>query len=147
MGSSSWSHDFYAEREAVRTRKGVDAFAYHSRTVSKPRAEQTVHPQMNPLGVTRESRDSDAHPNSVAIGVILDETGSMQDTPRIMREALPKLMGLIMSKGVQDPQILFGAVGDETNREVASLQIGQFESGVAIVDAPALLGREVWVLL
>lgn len=134
MGNSSWSNDFYREREANRVKSGVDAFAYHATTVRKPRNEQTVHPQMNPLGVTRESRDSDAHPASIAIGVILDETGSMSNTPIIMREALPRLMATVMGKGVQDPQVLFGAVGDETNHEVASLQIGQFESGAEMAD-------------
>ena len=130
MGHSSWSSDFYREREAERVTRGVDAFAYHREVVAKPVAEQKVHPQMDPRGVTRESRDSDAHPESLAIGVILDETGSMSGTPIVMREHLPKLMAELEKRGVKDTQILFGACGDADNNEIAPLQIGQFESGV-----------------
>jgi hypothetical protein len=134
MGSSYWSNDFYRDREAERVRTGKDAFAYHRETVVKPVAEQKVHDLMSPMGVTRESRDSDNHPESIAIGVILDETGSMAKTPIVMREQLPKLMDLIASRGVADAQILFGAVGDSSNGEIAPLQIGQFESGVEMAD-------------
>jgi len=134
MGASSWSNDYYRDREAERVKSGVDAFAYHAATSRKPVAERTVHAQMDPKGVTRESRDSDNHPESVAIGVILDETGSMAKTPIVMREQLPSLMDLIASKGVKDAQILFGAVGDATNHEIAPLQIGQFESGTEMAD-------------
>ena len=89
---------------------------------------------MNPYGVTRESRDSDEHPESIAIGVILDQTGSMKDTPREIQKVLPKLMTALVAGGVKDPQVLFGAVGDTTNHEVASCQIGQFESGLEMED-------------
>lgn len=134
MGHSYWSNDFYAEREAERVRAGKDAFEYSKATAAKPVVERKVHPQMDPKSVIRESRDSDSHPESIAIGVILDETGSMRTTPMTMRENLPRLMDLLVSRGVKDPQILFGAVGDATNNEVASLQIGQFESGAEMAD-------------
>jgi hypothetical protein len=89
---------------------------------------------MNPFKVTRESRDSDKHPESIAIGLILDETGSMQNTPREAQKALPKLMTALIEGGVKDPQVLFGACGDTANGEVASCQIGQFESGLEMED-------------
>jgi len=130
MGHSNWSNDFYRDQEADRVKSGVDAFAYHATVAAKPIAEQKVHPQMDPKGVMRESRDSDAHPESRAIALMLDETGSMRETPIVMREHLPTLMSQIEKKGGKDPQILFGAIGDATNHEKASLQTGQFESGV-----------------
>lgn len=134
MGASYWSNDYYRDREAERVKSGVDAFAYSKATAAKPVHEQKVNDLLNPKGVTRESRDSDNHPESLAIAVICDETGSMRTTPMTMRDNLPSLMGLMVGKGVKDPQILFGAVGDASYREAAPLQIGQFESGTEMAD-------------
>ena len=78
---------------------------------------------MDPKGVTRESRDSDEHPESVAIGVLLDVTGSMHSTPITMQKSLPKLMDVVKEAGVAHPHILFGAVGDHRSDKVP-LQVG-----------------------
>ena len=96
-------------------------------------ADRAVHLKMNPRGVTvRESRDSDAHPESHAGAVLLDVTGSMQGVPRVLQARLPRLMGLLIRKGYLDhPQILIGAIGDATC-DAAPLQVGQFESGIEI---------------
>lgn len=134
MGYSNWSDNFYHDRERVRAETGTDAFVYHSAMAATPVAERKVHPQMDPKGIIRESRDSDEHPESLAIAVILDETGSMAGTPRVMQQALPALMRQLVDNGCEHPQVLFGAVGDETNNEAASLQIGQFESGIEMDD-------------
>ena len=133
MGYSTWSDDFYKDREAERAKTGATVFGYH-KDVSSGKVAKQVHAKMDPKGITRESRDSDDHPDSVAIGVILDETGSMAGTPIIMQKALPELMDKIKAGGIEHPQILFGAVGDESNGEAASIQIGQFESGIEMED-------------
>jgi hypothetical protein len=108
--------------------------AYHDDVVSRMSPEERrTHPQMNPHGVTRESRDSVEHPTSLAIGVLLDVTGSMARVPRIVQAQLCQLFGLLL-RGVNDqplvphPQILIGAVGD-AYCDHGPLQIGQFESG------------------
>jgi hypothetical protein len=76
----------------------------------------------------RESRDSDEHPQSNAIAVFLDVTGSMSRVPRVVQERLPQLLGLLLYKNyIPHPQILFGAIGDATCDRVP-LQVGQFES-------------------
>jgi hypothetical protein len=134
MGTSHWSNDFYRDRAEHRAATNANLFDYHAKTAAQPVHERKVHDLMNPKGVTRESRDSDAHPNSVAIAVILDETGSMQSTPVEMQKVLPKLMTTIIEGGTPDPQVLFGAVGDTSNHEAASVQIGQFESGLEMED-------------
>jgi hypothetical protein len=134
MGGSRWSDDFYNDRDLDRKKTGKSAFAYDASIKSDPKAKKTAHPKMDPRGVTRESRDSDAHPNSVAIGVVFDVTGSMGTVPVELQKKLPQLMGLLLRKGyVQDPQILFGAVGDYFADRVP-LQIGQFESGIEMDD-------------
>jgi hypothetical protein len=132
MGTTRWSDDHYRDRAKLRARTGRDAFE-HDHAIRTGAADRAVHQKMNPLGVTvRESRDSDAHPESHAVAVLFDVTGSMQGVPRVLQAHLPKLMGLLIRKGYLDhPQILIGAIGDATC-DAAPLQVGQFESGIEI---------------
>ena len=88
-----------------------------------------MHDALDPLRVgVRESRDSAEHPQSLAIAVLFDVTGSMLGVPRVLQAKLPQLLGLLLRKGyATDPQIMFGAIGDATC-DRAPLQVGQFES-------------------
>ncbi len=132
MGTTRWSDDHYRERARLRSATGADAFE-HDRAIRQGKTARRVHEKMDPQGVlVRESRDSDTHPESHAVAVLLDVTGSMQTVPRILQANLPRLMGLLMRQGYLDhPQILIGAVGDATC-DTAPLQVGQFESGIEI---------------
>jgi hypothetical protein len=132
MGTTRWSDDHYHDRARLRRRTGKDAFE-HDHAVRTGAADRAVHPKMDPRGVSvRESRDSDAHPQSHAVAVLFDVTGSMQGVPRVLQARLPQLMGLLIRKGyLEHPQILIGAVGDATC-DAAPLQVGQFESGIEI---------------
>jgi hypothetical protein len=123
MGSGHWSTDVYAARASYRASTGASAFAYSDGGAT------AVHADLDPRGVTaRESRDSADHPESLAIGVLFDVTGSMGTVPRTLQSKLPDLLGLLLRKGyVRDPHILFGAVGDATC-DRAPLQVGQFEA-------------------
>lgn len=132
MGSSYWSDDFYNDRKAHRAATGTDAFEHHV-AVKTGKTKTATHPKMNPMDVMRESRDSEAHPESVAIGVILDVTGSMCHIPRLIQDNLPKLLKSLNGV-VKDPQILFGAVGDAQAGDQGPLQTGQFESGIEMDD-------------
>jgi hypothetical protein len=134
MGGTYWSDDHYRERANLRARTGRSAFAY-DHDVHAGLAEARVHQQMDPHGVTvRESRDSDAHPTSHAVAILMDVTGSMRQVPAILQANLPRLMGLLIRRGyLEHPQILIGAVGDATC-DRAPLQVGQFESGIEIED-------------
>jgi hypothetical protein len=135
MGYSSYNDDFYRDRVADRVATGTPTFK-HDADVRAGKVTAGVHDLLNIRGKIRESRDSKEHPNSNAIMVIFDETGSMSGVPAILQRELPKLMGLLLRKSyIEDPQILFGAVGDYPNREKAPLQIGQFESGIEMDDA------------
>ncbi|GAA2577110.1 hypothetical protein SMC26_29815 [Actinomadura fulvescens] len=123
MGSGYWSTDVYSAAASYRAATGASAFAYSDGGAT------TVHPSLDPYGVTvRESRDSADHPESLAIAVLFDVTGSMGTVPRTLQAKLPDLLGLLLRKGyVEHPHILFGAVGDATC-DRAPLQIGQFEA-------------------
>ncbi len=125
MGYGSYSHE--AHRAITRTRAKL------------PRQEvfkqRTCHPLMDPQGVgLRESRDSDAHPRSVGVVFALDVTGSMGAIPdTLARKELPGFMRTLMDCGVEDPQLLFMAVGDAYS-DAAPLQVGQFESAAEKMD-------------
>ena len=122
MGSGRWSTDVYDAAARFRAASGASAFAYSDGGATQ------VHPALDPRGVMRESRDSAEHPESLAIAVLFDVTGSMRGVPRALQAKLPQLLGLLLRKGyVEHPQIMFGAIGDATC-DRAPLQVGQFES-------------------
>lgn len=133
MGTSAWSDDFYNDRAKTRAVTGAPTFAYDA-DVKSGKVATEVHPDLDVRGKVRESRDSAEHPESVAVGVVFDVTGSMHRVPVTLQKKLPKLMGMLLRKGyVKDPQVLFGAVGDY-NSDRVPLQIGQFESGLEMED-------------
>ncbi|MBX2872290.1 MAG: hypothetical protein KTR30_09320 [Saprospiraceae bacterium] len=123
MGYTNWSRSAYANLKADYSKKSTNAI-FKSNTTRK------VADDMNPYGLSfRESRDSTAHPNSLAIGVFLDVTGSMRNIPEhLIRHKLGSLMDTLLDHGVEDPQVLFAAIGDHIS-DRAPLQVGQFESG------------------
>jgi hypothetical protein len=123
MGTGLWSANVYDATEGYREATGASAYAYSDG------GARTVHPDLDPFGVgLRESRDSAEHPESLAVAVLFDVTGSMRWVPRTLQAKLPELLGLLRRKGyVEHPQVMFGAIGDATC-DRAPLQIGQFES-------------------
>src|SRR4029453_15461455 len=132
MGNSHWSDAAYQARQNHRHTTNQTAFTYDQHV--RASGVTQVHDQMNPRGATRESRDNDQPPDSVAIGVIFDVTGSMGTVPRVLQTKLGALLRALIQKGyVAHPQILFGAVGDAYCDSVP-LQIGQFESGLEMDD-------------
>ena len=122
MGSGRWSTNVYDAAARFRAASGASAFAYSDGGAT------AVHPSLDPRGATRRSLDSGEHPESLAIAVLFDVTGSMLKVPRTLQTKLPQLLGLLLRHGyVEHPQLLFGAIGDATCDD-APLQIGQFES-------------------
>ena len=110
-------------------------FGYHTKSTAELFSARSINSAMNPYGVRiRESRDSNEHPNSLAIIIALDETGSMGSVPHfLVKEGLPQIMDSIIKKGIKDPQVLFLGIGDH-ECDVAPLQVGQFESSDELLD-------------
>lgn len=125
MGHGNYSHTAHAALVADRSSASY-------REVFK---QQQCHPLMNPHGIKmRESRDSEDHPNTLAIAFALDVTGSMGDIPKLLAtKELPTFMKLVTACGIPDPQLLFMAIGDATS-DNAPLQVGQFESTAELMD-------------
>jgi hypothetical protein len=97
--------------------------------------QSACHPKMNPKGVKfRESRDSQAHPNSLSIVFALDVSGSMGTIPDLLaRKHLPSFMKNLLDAGIPDPQVMFMAIGN-AYADKAPLQAGQFESSEKEMD-------------
>lgn len=129
MGSGRWSTNVYDEHARHKAAAGMSTFDYSDTLHRGPRGSWRVHETLNPHGVKfRESRDSEEHPESTAIAIMFDVTGSMLGIPVTLQSKLPGLLGLLLRKNyVSHPQILFGAIGDATCDQVP-LQVGQFES-------------------
>jgi len=108
---------------------------YATASASEIFKEKKVNNAMNPNGVKlRESRDSNEHPNSLAIILALDVTGSMGSIPvHLIKKGLPNVMEGIIKGGIKDPQMLFLGIGDHECDD-APLQVGQFESSDALLD-------------
>jgi hypothetical protein len=126
MGHSSWSNDAYSKLKAD----------YSGKTRGEVFTNTSIDKNMSPRGITfRESRDSDIHPNSLAIGVFLDVTGSMGSIPDILiRNKLGHLMNTLIAHGVPDAHVLFGGIGDHYS-DYYPLQVGQFEAGTQELNA------------
>ena len=130
MGGSRFdAGDWKDYASTASTRSYSDTFARKStKTTKDPRTS------FNPITIMmRESRDSAANPNSTAIILAFDETGSMGSIPyHFIKEGLGKLMTEIYDrKPVPDPHIMVLAVGDvEWDR--APLQATQFEADITI---------------
>ncbi|WP_417908827.1 hypothetical protein [Candidatus Electronema sp. PJ] len=127
MGWGSYSVDDRAARAA--------SVGYGTKSAHEIFSQRSINNAMNPHGIrVRESRDSAEHPNSVAIILALDVTGSMGSIPHhLVKEGLPKIMGRIIQSGTPDPQLLFLAIGDH-ECDNSPLQVGQFESNDELLD-------------
>ena len=138
MGGGNWSTDVYASTTGATLRSGKSGFEYTDTTRSRGMAEWKAHETLDPKSVNkngdhagdniRESLDVPGKADSIAVAVLFDVTGSMGEIPETLLTKLPALLGLVQMKGyVEDPQILFGAIGDATSDRVP-LQVAQFEA-------------------
>jgi len=106
-----------------------------SSTSSQIFSARSMEERFNPYYITmRESRDNEDHPNSTPVIIGLDTTGSMGYlSAEIAKNGLNETMLKIYStKPIEDPQIMFAAIGDVVDR--APLQVTQFESDIRIAE-------------
>ena len=123
--------DYSSSRRSVRATN----LGYFTKPKEQIFQQQSINNAMNPKGIgIRESRDSEEHPNSLAIIIALDVTGSMGSVPHyLVKEGLPHIVEQIINAGILDPQILFLGIGDHVV-DSAPLQVGQFESSDELLD-------------
>jgi len=123
MGSGRWSSKDWAD-----TRSAYSASA--APTVDHIYKSRAMNSDLDPINVKiRESRDSDDNPNSTALIVGLDVTGSMSHVLDAMaREGLGTLVHQIYDrKPISDPHVMIMGIGD-MEWDNAPLQVTQFEA-------------------
>lgn len=102
----------------------------HARTVDDIYIKKEIHPDFDPKNIKiREARDSVNSPNSTALIVALDVTGSMDRVLDSMaRTGLSTLATEVYArKPISDPHIMYMGVGDVDAGDRAPLQCTQFE--------------------
>lgn len=137
MGSGLYSSETYKRATVTRSLRGESDFQYSD---SNP---ERVHPDLDPLRINKkklgklESRDSEEHPNSLAIIVDFDVTGSNYSRAKVAQKKLNKLMDGITAV-LPDAQIAVWANDDVTcpypSKIGASMQMSEFESDNRIDD-------------
>jgi hypothetical protein len=128
MGSGSFNSDRYYNDAKTRSSHGIDDFDY-SKTHS------TVHDSLDPRRINKkplkklESRDSAEHPESNAVLLSFDVTGSNYQRAVQAQKALPALMDLL-PKYLPHPQVAMAANDDLncTSVDSGALQVSDFES-------------------
>ena len=132
MGGGSYS----TSNRVLRHTKDYGSYDnFQKSSINEVFTKRNIESAMNPNGVKiRESRDSEEHPESIAIIIGLDVTGSMGTVPHhLVKEGLPTIMENILKKDIRDPQVLFLGIGDHFVDE-APLQVSQFESSDELLD-------------
>jgi hypothetical protein len=127
MGHGSYSLEGRIQRSK--------ALGYDTKSRHEIFSQKSINNAMDPYNIrVRESRDSIEHPESVAIVLGLDVTGSMGSIPHfLVKKGLPTIVDRIIKGGIPDPQVLFLGLGDH-ECDNAPLQVGQFESSDELVD-------------
>lgn len=127
MGGGRWSANDWKSYSDTKIKGKTTRTVYSSNKLNQ---------DLNPKGVVRESRDSVDNPNSNAIIIALDVTGSMDPVLDSMaRKGLPTLATEIYErKPIEDPHIMFMGVGDWNAGDRAPLQATQFEADIRIAE-------------
>lgn len=127
----------------LRASTGVKDFAYTEEAAKT----QKIHPNLDPLRINRkpagilESRDSAEHPDSNAVMVCFDVTGSNYSNAVLAQKKLPNLMALL-AKYLPDPQVAVAANDDYKFVGRNCIQISDYESDIRIDEHI----RNVWLV-
>jgi hypothetical protein len=129
MGGGRWDTGSYTRSASARAACGKKDFEY----TESEEAKTKVHSNLDPRRINKkpfqklESRDSDEHPNSNAIFMSFDVTGSNLQNAQVAQKKLPNLMEMLI-RYIDDPQVLIAANDDDEYVGERALQISDFES-------------------
>jgi hypothetical protein len=140
MGGGSWDSGTYHSTKSTRAANNVPDFAY-------TQSATNVHANLDPKRINKkpfgklESRDSADHPESHAVLVCFDVTGSNIDRAVDVQKKLPTLMELL-AKYIADPQVAVAANDDYKVVGTNSIQISDFESDIRVDEHI----RNIWLV-
>jgi hypothetical protein len=126
MGGGSFDSKRYYDDTTTRATRGIDDFSY-------TKTATAIHPSLDPTrintkpGKKLESRDSAEHPESNAVLLCFDVTGSNYTRAVQAQKALPSMMALL-PKYLPDAQVAVAANDDFFVAPTMALQISEFES-------------------
>lgn len=123
MGRATWNSTAY----------GAYSASVRGLSQSQIFTQSTISPDLSPLNVIRESRDSEQNPESTPVIVAVDDTGSMGYlAEEIIKRGLGVIMGEIYDrKPIKDPHLMCMSVGDAFS-DNAPLQVTQFEASTIL---------------
>ncbi len=134
MGNARWDPDAWKSYAAATAGRATEELF----------TANQIAPGLDPFGLdVRLSCDSPLNPQSTAVIVGLDVTGSMGQLADVMvRRGLGVLVEEILARRpVPDPHILLAAIGDATC-DAAPLQVSQFEAGTEPMTDQL---RQIWI--
>lgn len=127
MGGGNWDGAVYKSATTTRSSMGIDDFDYSSKAKDVHETLSALRIKDKPFGML-ESRDNDDHPESNAVFINFDVTGSNIDDARIAQKEMDKMMDLL-PEYLDHPQLAFGANDDiEACMDSLSFQVTEFES-------------------
>ena len=127
MGGARWDTDTWTSYSTTKVSGKKREEIFTSRGIDKDLDPKNIN--------VRESRDSKENPNSNAIIIGLDVTGSMGMVVHEMMKGLNTLVEEIYTrKPVQDPHIMCMGIGDAEAGDDAPLQATQFEADIKIAE-------------
>lgn len=139
MGGGNFDSDTHTRSASTRRATGKSDFEYSD-------SAREVHKSLNPRRIKDkpipklESRDSEEHPESNAVFVNFDVTGSNIQNAKVAQKKLPNLMELLKHY-LPHPQVLIAANDDIEAVGEHSIQISEFESDNRIDDHI----RNIWL--
>ena len=136
MGGGRWDSSTWADYSTLNY-GSADRSTLRSSASVKSAFSRKLEEDMDPVKMKagmRESRDSDDNPQSTAIMLFTDVTGSMGHLSQEILSAMDTVCTeLYARKPVTDPHILTGAIGDAFY-DNAPIQVSQFEADIRIAE-------------
>lgn len=145
MGGGRWDSDSYRSvvsmnvNTAKTLRKSYKDVAFKYSNSEEAQIEKKVHPNLDPARINKkpfkklESRDSAEHPESNAVLVCFDVTGSNYERAVQAQQKLGGLMDML-TKYMADPQVAISSNDDYNIEPERCIQIADFESDNRVDD-------------
>lgn len=139
MGSGSWSTSTFTNYVITNAvSRGYSATLDSLGNVVTTATNQEmfkntcIEPELNPMNVIRECRDSEEHPNTLPVLLCTDVTGSMGQAAVEVAKKLNTIMTNLYDK-ITDVEFCIMGIGD-LYCDRGPIQISQFESDIRIAE-------------